>query len=212
MVAALDFGSYKSGDFCTHCFKRLQAGTHASIEPDSLRGAFCSQQCNLRTKLQTDNFLFAEGRALPLGLDEEPSEEAKVDKKEAQEGFIDTWKNSGKASVLLAARLSALQVNAEIVKAVSQAEALRAEFPQLCFVHEYSVADHMERLRFIDTEIPKVELRSLQHLLAVTMPTLSATFTDERYSVMRGKIAYNAFSVNIGEEGENDVCDKNSIG
>jgi import receptor subunit TOM20 len=205
LVAALDFAAHRSGSFCAYCFKRIKDGTLALIEPDVLRGAFCSQQCNLRAKLQSDNFLFGEGRALPLGLDEEPSDEAKTDRKEAQEQFIDIWKNSGKASVMLAARLSALQVNAEIVKAVPQADTLKIEFPKLCFVDDYSVSDHTERLRYVDIDVPKSESRSLQHVLAMTMPTLSASYTDERYSVMRGKIAYNAIAINSDEDKESDV-------
>lgn len=156
---------------------------------------FCSQQCNLRLKLQTDNFLFGEGPALPLGIDNEPSSEAKADRKEAQEAFIELWNDSKKTEMILVARLTALQINAEVIKAIPNADSLRTEFPQTCFFGDYSVSDHMERLRYIDQESPKTELRAMQHLLAMTMPSLAASHTDERYNIMKGKIAYNRIGI-----------------
>lgn len=205
LVAALDFDTHKSATYCGHCFRNMKGAVPAAIEADVLRTVFCSQQCNVRAKLQTDNFLFGEGRALPLGLDDEPSDEAKVDRKEAQEAFIDLWRNSNKTSLMIAARLAALQINAEIIKAVPSAEAFQQEFPKLCFINDYSISDHMERLRYLDLDVPKAELRSSQHLLAMTTPALAASHTDERYLVLRGKVTYNAIGVNFDENTERDV-------
>lgn len=202
LIAALTFAAHTSGLYCGYCFKKSERSSHTAFEPDALRSVFCSQKCNLRAKLQTENFLFGEGSALPLGVDDEPSHEAKADRREAQDAYIDLWKESGKAGVMIAARITALQVNAEIIKVVPNADALKDEFPRLCFVNDYSISDHMERLRYIDLDIPKGELRGLHHLLATTFPALIASHTDERHTVLRGKVAYNAIAVTGSDSDE----------
>ena len=70
---------------------------------------------------------------------------------------------------------------------------------------DYLLADHMERLRYTEKSPPKEEVDLITAVLRTVLPGLESFVTDERYAVLLGKMAYNAFGVTFGERRDGKV-------
>lgn len=68
---------------------------------------------------------------------------------------------------------------------------------------DFLLAEHMEKLRFLDMKPDGRELPLLAGVLEKTLPGLEQFVTRERYSTLLGKIAYNA--VGVGKR-DDKVC------
>ena len=55
--------------------------------------------------------------------------------------------------------------------------------------------DHMERLRYIDTEVAQEERTLLSNVLAAALPGLERLLGDDRHDTLKGKIRYNSIGV-----------------
>lgn len=53
----------------------------------------------------------------------------------------------------------------------------------------------MERLRFIDTEVSEHEQKLLSNVLQTSLPGLEVFIEGDRYSIIRGKMRYNAIGI-----------------
>lgn len=60
---------------------------------------------------------------------------------------------------------------------------------------DYSLYDHLERLRYLEVEAPAQETKLLRSVFQTALPGLEAFITDERHATLKGKMAYNAFGV-----------------
>lgn len=149
----------------------------------------------MQAKSQHHNLLFGDEEILPINLGMDMPEAAKEARPKMQDAFVEFWKGSGSSGLLLTSRLVALQIIAELAKAMPHVSGLKADLPELSVDTEYTVYDHMERLRFIDVEIPEGEHKTLNELMVSTLPFLDNGHPDERHTLFRGKTAYNAIGV-----------------
>lgn len=69
--------------------------------------------------------------------------------------------------------------------------------------------DHMERLRYVDTEVTQEEKTLLSNVLAVALPGLERLLGDDRHDILKGKIRYNSIGVSFGEGRDDKVRRRN---
>ena len=65
--------------------------------------------------------------------------------------------------------------------------------------------DHMERLRFVDTEVTQEEKTLLSDVLASALPGLERLLGDDRHNVLKGKMRYNSIGVSFNGGRDNKV-------
>ena len=62
---------------------------------------------------------------------------------------------------------------------------------------ENSDYDHMERLRYVDTEVTQEEKTLLSNVLASALPGLERLLGDDRHDILKGKMRYNSIGVSF---------------
>ena len=62
--------------------------------------------------------------------------------------------------------------------------------------------DHMERLRYVDTQVTQEEKTLLSDVLASALPGLERLLGDDRHNILKGKMRYN--SIGVGFNGGRD--------
>lgn len=174
-------------------------------ESDRLGSIYCSETCQTRHGIQSQDLLFSDRSPLPAEIAVDLPQAAVEDRPKTQDALAKFWRESGSSGLLLVARLVALQVIAELAKALPTAGDMKAQLPELSINDQYTVYDHFERLRFIDVDVPEEEFQTLRSLLLATLPFLEDAHTDERHGMFRGKIAYNAIGIYFGEGRDNKV-------
>jgi import receptor subunit TOM20 len=128
-------------------------------------------------------------------------------RKDAQSGFIDYIKKSGRAAPLLVAKFIARQVAIETNKMLQSvksavpgasssqdADAAKNDFTD-AEGGEYLLADHVERLRFLELAADGDGMKHLSQVLETALPGLEQFVTEERHVTLLGKMAYNAYGV-----------------
>lgn len=60
---------------------------------------------------------------------------------------------------------------------------------------DYSLWDHVERLRFLDTSVPDEEQTMTVELFRAALPGLEEFLSDERHATLKGKLLYNMIGV-----------------
>src|SRR5882762_2649297 len=68
VVTTLDFDLVGKGTHCTHCLRAIAEGEAVQLESDLLEAAYCSTQCQAKSKVQSQNLLFGSEPPLPLEL------------------------------------------------------------------------------------------------------------------------------------------------
>lgn len=71
---------------------------------------------------------------------------------------------------------------------------------------ENSDYDHMERLRYVDTEVTQEEKTLLSNVLASALPGLERLLGDDRHDILKGKMRYNSIGVSFDSGRDNKVC------
>ena len=75
---------------------------------------------------------------------------------------------------------------------------------------ENSDYDHMERLRYVDTEVTQEEKTLLSNVLAAALPGLERLLGDDRHDILKGKMRYNAVGVSFNggrdDKVRHDIC------
>jgi import receptor subunit TOM20 len=59
----------------------------------------------------------------------------------------------------------------------------------------FNIYDHIERLRFIDTEASPEELKFINKVFESALTGLEQFLTNERYATLKGKMRYNAIGI-----------------
>jgi import receptor subunit TOM20 len=127
-------------------------------------------------------------------------------RKNAQASFVEHIKNSDRASPLLVAKFIARQVAIETNKMVQTARSAvsGASLPQDATAQndftdadggEYLLADHIERLRYLELVPDANAMKHLSQVLESGLPGLEQFVTEERHATLLGKMAYNAYGV-----------------
>jgi len=200
VVAVLDHDLQQAGTHCSHCLRHIQKGMAIRPDIDRLNSVYCSKDCQVRAKVQSQNLLFGLDPVLPAELDNGVSELTKPERDRAQTLFADYINTSGKSAPLLVARFVARQVAIETAKMMpTKTGPLAAELPEGGNKDSaYSYYDHMERLRFIDGKVSDEETKMLKDVLAAALPGLEQSLSTERHAMYLGKMAYNAIGVCYG--------------
>jgi mitochondrial import receptor subunit TOM20 len=177
-------------------------------DTNRLSCVFCSKACLVANKTQSHSLLFTTDSPLPPEIAAGPlPAEAIEERKRAQEKFVKYLKTEGRAGPLLVAKFIARQVAMETNKMVESVRKSSTE-QNADFTDaeggEYLLADHIERLRYLEVTPPKEELPLLVDVLKTALPGLEQFVTDERHTTLLGKVAYNAYGVVFGG-GRDDV-------
>ncbi|PCH41486.1 MAS20-domain-containing protein [Wolfiporia cocos MD-104 SS10] len=203
VIAVLDADLEGQGKYCSHCLRSLEgidADTTVTPASDRLGSVYCSSACHEKAKVQSQNLLFGLESVLPPELDNGLANLTKGDRDGAQAKFTEFIKKEGRSVPLLTARFVARQVAIESAKlvpgrtAVNQVEILEGTVN----ADEYSLYDHMERLRFVDGKVAEDETKMLCAVLGAALPGLEQSVNEERHATYHGKLAYNAIGVYFG--------------
>ncbi|KAF9821281.1 hypothetical protein IEO21_00889 [Rhodonia placenta] len=201
LVAALDADLEGKGTHCSQCLRQIEGDNAVRPESDRLNSVYCSPECQTKAKVQWQNLLFGLDSVLPEDLDNGMSRLTRQQRDEAQTKFTAWLKEQDKSLPLLTARFVARQVALETAKVLPhQSGALADELAEATIAgDEYSLYDHMERLRFVDGNVSEEETKMLCDVLGAALPGLDKSLTDERHATYNGKLAYNAIGVVLGE-------------
>ena len=166
---------------------------------DPLKATYCSKACQTKASSESHNLLFGLDPPLPNFPAMTPmSEIAKEERKKAQERLAASL-NCGKTTPLLVARFIGKQVTAEIRKLGADATSTTPITASRGASSEgYSLYDHIERLRYLELSTQQEEVQLISQVLETAMPGLEQFVTDERYTTLKGKMAYNAIGVCYG--------------
>jgi len=167
-------------------------------ESDHFDSVYCSKDCQVKSKLQSQNLLFSLESPLPSEIGPPMPPQAVEERNKAQAAFIAYIKHTARAAPLLVARFIARQVAVETAKMSPVSSGLlTSELPE-CDGGEYTLYDHIERLRYLEVPAPENEMKLLREVLQTALPGLEQFVTDERHATMLGKMGYNTFGVCFG--------------
>ena len=173
-------------------------------EDDLLRSVYCSEDCQRASNAQSLSLLIGNDVPLPVEMPGMPPIQ-KDERAAAQKNLADQWFQSQSSAFLMTAKLAAMQVLAELSKVLGL-DAIRSQMPEACVNGEYTIFDHLERLRFVESTAPEGEHEKLKGVLNTSLPFLEDIHNDERHSNYRAKVVYNSLGV-VFEHGRNDkVC------
>ncbi|KAF8076722.1 MAS20-domain-containing protein [Lyophyllum atratum] len=202
VVTALDADLQGSGKYCAHCFRVIQEAMSIQVPAESnpLSSTFCSKVCLVANRSQSHNLLFTTESPLPAEISAGPATPSTIEaRRKAQEKYVAYLKKEGRAAPILVARFIARQVGLETAKMV---EGGKKPTEKIDFTDaeggEYLLADHIERLRYLEVTPPEEELPLLVDILQTALPGLEQFVTDERHSTLLGKMTYNSFGVSFG--------------
>ncbi|KAF4619887.1 hypothetical protein D9613_004960 [Agrocybe pediades] len=208
VVTALDPDLQEKETHCDQCLRPIQAGMSIQASPESspLKLSYCSKACMLASKSQHHSLLFTLDPALPPEIPSAPATpELQEARREAQAKLAEHITKERRLVPLLVARFIARQVAFETQK-LAQATAPGTTFaaPEADYTdsdnksEKYVLADHIERLRYLETVPNKDEFKLLRDVLAAALPGLEEFISDDKYATLCGKMAYNAFGVCFG--------------
>ncbi|KDQ64301.1 hypothetical protein JAAARDRAFT_187641 [Jaapia argillacea MUCL 33604] len=198
VVAMLDLDLQGQESHCSHCLRQIEKGMAIRPEDDRLNSVYCSKDCQVRAKSQTQNILFGSESLLPAEL--APEIGPKDERTRAQSAYVEYIKRAGKGVPLLVASFVARQVATETAKMIpggtGGGSPLAAD--PLTESGDYSFYDHIERLRYLEVPASEEEMQLLREVLKTALPGLEGFITEERHATLTGKMAYNAIGVCIG--------------
>ncbi|KAF8345574.1 hypothetical protein F5887DRAFT_1074303 [Amanita rubescens] len=191
IVTALDADLEAVGRYCSQCLRSLDASS--IVRPGSsnpLGSSYCSHTCLATAKNQYYTLLFTLDAPLPPEIPAGPIPASALEtRKNAQASFVEHIKNSDRASPLLVAKFIARQVAIETNKMVQKHQISHADGG------EYLLADHIERLRYLELVPDANGMKHLAQVLESGLPGLEQFVTEERHATLLGKMAYNAYGV-----------------
>jgi import receptor subunit TOM20 len=222
-VAALDPDLQGAGTHCSHCLRLVDADTLVRAEGDPFSSVYCSESCKIKAKAQYQTLLFSSGSALPKELEDDESVDTSPAslgaRAAAQAKFAAFLKGEAreKGVPLLLARFIARQVGIETVKMLPTGAGVNAAYTEDLPATdlgpggpEYSLWDHIERLRYLDMQVPDEEHDMMVEVLRTALPGLETFLTDDKHAMLKGKIAYNTIGVCYPPSANgstDDVCD-----
>lgn len=200
------------GSYCTYCLRKVEGDSVVKSEDDRLKSVYCSKDCQVKSKAQSDNLLFGLDPVLPPELDAGLGRLTKDERDKTQTKFAAYLGSQEKLAPIMVARFVARQVAIETGKMNPNKTTLSpTDLPNLVDDGEdYGLYDHMERLRFINAKVSDDETKMLCDVLATALPGLEKSVDAERYATYLGKMTYNAFGV-CYEGGRDDKVSPISI-
>ena len=197
VVAVLDPDLEGQSTYCSHCLRAIEKDKAVRPEFDRFDSAYCSEDCRERAKIRSQNLLFGLDAVLPPELDQGQSELTKPARDEVQKQFANYIKEQGRSVLTLSARFVARQVAIETAKMATNKTGVLAQELEEAQIGgtDYSLYDHMERLRFTEGKVSEEETKLLCSVLGAALPGLEQSVTDERFATYQGKIAYNAIGI-----------------
>ncbi|KAI9499217.1 hypothetical protein BDB00DRAFT_880921 [Zychaea mexicana] len=169
------------GEYCNYCLRKVPEDKVTCSNCDKV--AFCSAECE---KVATENY------HRYLCTNNKPQEgEADVSNKELA-FFEYTKENNVKYSSMIAKFLSTMV--AEEMERTRNGQSSDSTFNSW---------DHIDRFRYLDTsatENTKREIEMLKEMLGTKVQGINEFLTDEIYLMLKGKMLFNAYGVNIGED------------
>jgi import receptor subunit TOM20 len=201
IVAVLDSDLEGKGSHCSQCLRRIDEGTALKLDGDRLASAFCSKECEDKLKAESQLLLFGPQYAIPIELNPNQDPENAKKREDAQIAFARFIQESGKTLAMLVARFIARQVISETVKLLPTNHPSNSTTPpQAAADNEwtangYTLFDHMERVRYLELSGKEGEAEQLRSIMKANLPGLEEFVTDERYTVLTGKMAYNTYGI-----------------
>ncbi|KAH7105395.1 MAS20-domain-containing protein [Auriculariales sp. MPI-PUGE-AT-0066] len=200
MASALDMDLEGRNTHCSQCMQLL-TGVPVILENDPLGSAYCSQNCRTIAQDQHHSLLFSLEPL--LGLDDDSAPPAGP-RRQAQQAMAQHLKQTDSSRTLMAMRLFAHQALSDTRKVIavpggSGNEDQDPSPPEAednpSGKSEYTFADHLERLRFLELKADKTELTLVRGVLATALGTGDEILPDEQYEKFKGKVAYSAVGV-----------------
>lgn len=133
---------------------------------------------------------------MPPVLGQPLNAEAQAARHKAQEKYIDFIKKEKRAAPMLLGRFIARQIAVETAK-MSGLTKQESDFTD-AEGSAYLLADHIERLRYLELKPSEEERQVLVDVLQTALPGLEQ-FVKEGHATLLGKITYNAFGVCFGD-------------
>ncbi|KAG6334866.1 hypothetical protein ID866_4226 [Astraeus odoratus] len=200
IVTALDMDLQGKGTHCSYCLRSMDPSTAIRPASDRLNSTYCSSECQDNAKTYSETLLFSLESPLPEALAPALPASVTATRDKAQQAFAEYLQKSGKAAPQLVARFIARQVSAETAKMIPPA--LRARGGSdlvLTDGGDYTLYDHLERLRYLEVTPSEEETKLLKEVLQSALPGLEQFVTEERHATYLGGMRYNAFGVYFGE-------------
>lgn len=208
IVTALDWDLQELGSHCSHCLRLLHKATAITPEGDRLNATYCSKECQVKAEAQYHNLLFGLAPLLPPEIDVGAPLAPKELRDKAQQEFTDHLKAHKKTMSVLAAKYVTRQITIETAKMVIHTSPAATDAPQLTVDNspEYGIADHLERLRYVDVTVPENETKLICAVFGAALPGLEQSLNDERHATTLGKVAYNAIGICYSGGRDDRVC------
>ncbi|KIM63614.1 hypothetical protein SCLCIDRAFT_1214007 [Scleroderma citrinum Foug A] len=200
IVTALDMDLQGKGTHCSHCLRIIDTSSAVRPEIDWLHSVYCSQDCHNKAETYSQRLLFSLGSPIPEQIAVPLPASTTDERKKVQDAFTEYLEKRGKAAPQLVARFIARQVSAETAKML--ATGLGTAGPAdlgLTDGGDYTLYDHLERLRYLEMTPPEEETKLLKGVLQSALPGLEQFVTEERHATYLGGMSYNAFGVYFGE-------------
>ncbi|GAB5593732.1 mitochondrial import receptor subunit tom20 [Umbelopsis nana] len=181
IVSALN-AKLEGQDFCNYCLKHITENKVECSNCDQV--VFCSQACNDKAVEEYHQYLCTNNKTNDNAASSQ------------EQAFIDFSKEKNVKYPYLIARFLATMVHDEIEKAKAGV------------TDGYSSWDHVDRFRYL--ELPASaqnikELNLIKELLGPKVTGVDEFLTEERFLMLKGKILFNAYSVQSVANGEQDI-------
>ncbi|KAI8140360.1 hypothetical protein BJV82DRAFT_623622 [Fennellomyces sp. T-0311] len=166
------------GEYCNYCLKKLPEEKVECSNCDKV--AFCSAECE---KSATENY------HRYLCTNTKPQEGNDAVKELA---FFEYNKENNVKYAYMVAKFLSTMVAEEMERTRTGQSSDTT----------YNSWDHVDRFRYLDTsatENTKREIEMLKEMLGDKVQGINEFLTDEIYLMLKGKLLFNAFAVNIGE-------------
>jgi import receptor subunit TOM20 len=211
IVAVLDSDLEGKGSHCSQCLRKIDEGAALNPDGDRLASSFCSKECEAKLKAESQSLLFGPEYAIPVELNPNQDPEMAKKREDAQIAFARFARESGGIQFMLVARFIARQVVNETVKLLP-VNRVTPSSPSSQAADEwtangYTLFDHMERVRYLELNGKEGGAEHLREILKANLPGLEDFVTDERYTVLIGKMAYNAFGISPSGGRDDKVCE-----
>jgi import receptor subunit TOM20 len=210
VVAVLDHDLQGKGTHCSHCLRHIQTGMAIRPPSDRLDSVYCSKECQVKAKSHYQNLLFNLESPLPFEMSPALPQKMVEQRDMAQAAFVNYLKQTVNAAPLLVAKFIGRQVAIETAKMTPVPTNIgTADFPE----HEagdYTLYDHVERLRYLELSAPQEEMKLLRDVLQNTLPGLEQFVTEERHATLLGKMSYNSYGVCFGGGRDDKVLSNSS--
>ncbi|KAF9226766.1 MAS20-domain-containing protein [Gyrodon lividus] len=200
VVTALDTDLQGLGTHCSHCLRAIEKDMAIRPTSDRFNSVYCSKDCQIRAKTHSQGLLFTLDSALPEHMATEVPDSHET-RDRAQAAFAEYLTKTGKAAPELVARFIARQVSVETAKIMPPqllATPGGSANPVATDGGDYTLYDHLERLRYLEVTAPAEETNLLKAVLQLALPGLEQFVTEERHASYLGGMAYNAFGVCYG--------------